>query len=83
MSLPVRSLALVVALSTASILSAAPTEVPKANATPSSKPPGIPAPVDVAAPPGDAQKTASGLASKILKTSAKTWRKPWLIINGQ
>jgi peptidylprolyl isomerase len=34
---------------------------------PVSKPGDIPAPADVAAPPADAQKTASGLASKVLK----------------
>src|SRR6185312_6443514 len=39
--------------------SAAPVETPPA-------PPGIPAPDDVAAPPADATKTASGLASKVL-----------------
>lgn len=67
MSVTIRCLALVVAVSTASILSAATTEPPQAKATPPSKPSGIPAPADVAAPPADAQKTASGLASKILK----------------
>jgi peptidylprolyl isomerase len=30
------------------------------------RPPGIPAPADVAAPPADAEKTASGLASKVI-----------------
>lgn len=34
--------------------------------TPSSRPAAIPAPSDVAAPPADAQVTASGLASKVL-----------------
>ena len=41
------------------------TESPKE--TPVSKPGDIPAPADVAAPPADAPKTASGLASKVLK----------------
>lgn len=36
------------------------------NASPASEPPPIPAPADVAAPPADALKTASGLASKVL-----------------
>jgi FKBP-type peptidyl-prolyl cis-trans isomerase len=34
---------------------------------PASEPPPIPAPADVAAPPADAIKTASGLASKVLQ----------------
>jgi len=43
-------------------------EIPALNMGPSTppKPPPIPAPPDVAAPPADAQKTASGLASKVL-----------------
>jgi peptidylprolyl isomerase len=40
-------------------LAAAPPPVP-------TKPPGIPAPPDVAQPPADAEKTASGLASKVI-----------------
>ena len=44
---------------------------PAVSSTPAAEvppePPGIPAPPDVAAPPADAQKTASGLASKVLQ----------------
>src|SRR4051794_10334457 len=43
---------------------AAPSAAPVA--VPSSKPGDLPAPPDVAAAPADAQKTASGLASKVL-----------------
>lgn len=35
-------------------------------------PPAIPAPADVAAPPADAQRTASGLASKVLSPGTGT-----------
>src|SRR5690606_11260891 len=38
----------------------------------SGKPKGPPAPPDVAAPPADAEKTASGLASKVLKPGTGT-----------
>lgn len=42
-------------------------------ATPAATPPSdIPAPSDVAAPPADAEKTASGLASKVLKAGTGT-----------
>ena len=40
----------------------------------SSERPSEPAPDDVAAPPSDAETTASGLASRILKTSSETER---------
>jgi len=40
--------------------------------TPSADPGAIPAPPDVAAPPDDAQKTASGLASKVLTPGTGT-----------
>jgi len=48
---------------------AAKTEKPAetAAAKPPEAPAGIPAPADVAAPPADAEKTKSGLASKVLK----------------
>jgi FKBP-type peptidyl-prolyl cis-trans isomerase len=39
---------------------------PRALAPPPAEPPGLPPPPDVAAPPADAQKTASGLASRVL-----------------
>jgi FKBP-type peptidyl-prolyl cis-trans isomerase len=42
---------------------------------PTAKPGDIPAPADVAAPPADAAKTASGLASKVLKAGTST-KKP-------
>ncbi|MDD9966015.1 MAG: FKBP-type peptidyl-prolyl cis-trans isomerase [Myxococcales bacterium] len=47
-------------------------ETPKKadEAKPAGKPGDIPAPSDVAAPPADAEKTASGLASKVLKKGA-------------
>jgi len=44
---------------------ASPASKPAAGST--SKPSDIPAPPDVAAPPADAQKTASGLATKVLQ----------------
>jgi FKBP-type peptidyl-prolyl cis-trans isomerase len=54
------------------------TPPPTAAATPSGPRPGdIPAPEDVAAAPADAQKTASGLATKVLaKGTGKTRPKP-------
>ncbi len=39
---------------------------PTAAAAPTTDPKAIPAPADVATPPGDARKTASGLATKVL-----------------
>jgi peptidylprolyl isomerase len=45
---------------------------PTATATPSSDPKAIPAPSDVATPPADAKKTASGLASKVLTAGKGT-----------
>jgi peptidylprolyl isomerase len=36
------------------------------------KPPAIPAPADVAAPPSDASRTPTGLASKVLKAGSGT-----------
>ena len=45
---------------------AIPTKIPKDKIRPAGSAGDIPAPADVAAPPADAQKTASGLASKIL-----------------
>jgi peptidylprolyl isomerase len=44
----------------------------KETPVPAAKPGDIPAPPDVAAPPADAQKTASGLASKVLKQGTGT-----------
>ena len=44
------------------------------NTTPSSRPPAIPVPPDVAKPPADAQVTASGLASKVLSPGTGTLR---------
>src|SRR5215203_5307381 len=38
-----------------------------ASAAPPKEPAALPAPPDVAAPPADAKKTASGLATKVLK----------------
>jgi peptidylprolyl isomerase len=55
-----------------------PAETKPAPATPPpappkpAEPPSIPAPPDVAAPPADAQKTASGLASKVLTKGTGT-----------
>src|SRR5262245_52408805 len=46
--------------------SAAATPPSPPSAAPASDPKAIPAPADVAAPPADAKKTASGLATKIL-----------------
>lgn len=43
-----------------------------ATTPPPSAPAGIPAPADVAAPPADAAKTASGLVSKVLKAGTGT-----------
>jgi len=45
----------------------APLPPPPAAAKPAPDPSQIPAPADVAAPPADAEKTASGLASKVLQ----------------
>lgn len=68
--------------------SASSSESPPANAQPAAvdsaaakaqaqaapeAPPGIPAPPDVAAPPADAEKTASGLASKVLTKGTGTY----------
>ncbi len=47
----------------------------KGAAEPMKQPPGVPAPADVAAAPADAQKTATGLASKVL-TAGKGADKP-------
>ena len=44
------------------------------NTTPSSRPPAIPVPPDVAKPLADAQVTASGLASKVLSPGTGTLR---------
>jgi peptidylprolyl isomerase len=55
---------------------APPTQATTAHLPPQPKaPPGIPAPADVAAPPADAEKTSTGLASKIL-TAGKGKDKP-------
>ena len=43
-----------------------PTPTPTPAMTPPPNPSDIPAPPDVAAPPADAEKTATGLASKVL-----------------
>ncbi len=43
------------------------TDKPAAEKAKPPGPPSVPAPPDVAAPPKDAEKTASGLASKVLK----------------
>jgi peptidylprolyl isomerase len=43
---------------------------PAVAATPAPKPDDIPAPADVGAPPADAQKTSTGLASKSLKAGS-------------
>ncbi|MCB9620805.1 MAG: FKBP-type peptidyl-prolyl cis-trans isomerase [Sandaracinus sp.] len=49
------------------------TERPSAGpAAPHGEPAGIPAPSDVAAPPADAQRTESGLASKVLQPGSGT-----------
>ena len=49
------------------------TEAPATNApAPAAAPSAIPAPPDVAAPPADAIKTASGLASKVIKPGTGT-----------
>ncbi|WP_437711823.1 FKBP-type peptidyl-prolyl cis-trans isomerase [Sorangium sp. So ce448] len=50
----------------------APTPEPAASPQPPPEPAGLPAPPDVAAPPADAQKTASGLASKVLAPGKDT-----------
>ncbi|WP_275938667.1 FKBP-type peptidyl-prolyl cis-trans isomerase [Sorangium cellulosum] len=50
----------------ASAAPTAPTGAPTAEAKPPAEPASLPAPPDVAAPPADAQKTASGLAFKVL-----------------
>jgi hypothetical protein len=42
-------------------------QTPTSPAAKPAEPTDLPAPPDVAAPPADAQKTASGLASKVLK----------------
>ena len=47
-------------------------EEPKASAPDTAAPADLPAPPDVAAPPADAQKTASGLASKVLQPGTGT-----------
>jgi len=47
-------------------------ETPAAAAPPAAAPASIPAPPDVAAPPADAIKTASGLASKVIKAGTGT-----------
>jgi peptidylprolyl isomerase len=52
--------------SSASAVAAAATSANVAAAAASSVPSGLPAPPDVAAPPADATKTASGLTSKVL-----------------
>ena len=52
-----------------------PVEQPQVKATPTTatpEPEGLPAPAEVAAAPADAQKTASGLASKVLSPGAGT-----------
>ncbi len=51
--------------------SSASSMAPAAPAAPEAPPP-IPAPADVAAPPADAQRTASGLASKVLSPGTGT-----------
>jgi FKBP-type peptidyl-prolyl cis-trans isomerase len=48
------------------VTSAAPTAAAPATAAPTTDPKAIPAPADVATPPADAKKTASGLATKVL-----------------
>ena len=50
---------------------------PEATPPPPPQPSGLPAPADVAAPPADAKKTPSGLASKVLaRARARTTRAP-------
>ena len=56
---------------------AAPATTPPPAGPPPRNPDDIPPPADVAAPPADAQKTASGLASKVL-TPGKGKQKPTL-----
>ena len=51
---------------------AKPAEPAKAAPPPPAKPGDIAAPADVAAPPADAEKTASGLASKVLTAGTGT-----------
>lgn len=48
------------------------TERPAGPAAPTAEPGAVPAPADVAAPPADAQRTASGLASKVLQAGSGT-----------
>ena len=49
-----------------------PTQAPPAEKAARQEPPGLPAPPDVKAPPADAQKTASGLASKVISPGTGT-----------
>ena len=49
-----------------------PAEAPKPSGAPAVKNDQIPAPADVAAAPADAEKTASGLASKVLQAGTGT-----------
>ncbi len=63
---------LVTSLAATAACSNAATETPATSAPPAAAPALIPAPPDVAAPPADAVKTASGLASKVIKAGTGT-----------
>lgn len=55
-----------------SVLASACTREASPPESTAARPPGIPAPVDVAAPPAEASRTATGLASKVLQAGAGT-----------
>jgi FKBP-type peptidyl-prolyl cis-trans isomerase len=63
---------LILLLSVPAVRAAEPPATPPPAAPPPAAPAAIPAPPDVAAPPADAQTTASGLASKVLKPGTGT-----------
>jgi peptidylprolyl isomerase len=62
----------VVCISCLSVLSSSCTRESRPADGAAAKPPGIPAPADVAAPPADASRTPTGLASKVLKAGSGT-----------
>lgn len=70
----IATLMAVTALTLAGCGGSTPENTPAAAATPPppSRPPGIPPPPDVAAPPANAQKTASGIAWIVLKPGTGT-----------
>jgi peptidylprolyl isomerase len=61
-----------VLISWLSVFSSACTRESAPADTAPAKPPGIPAPADVASPPADASRTPTGLASKVLKAGTGT-----------